>query len=217
MSQRYHVPVVGLVGGVGSGKSAVAAWVAAKRNIIVVDGDRVGHQVLEQPLVKEQIRQRFGDDVFDAGGDVNRKKLAERVFGPLPEHRQARAGLEQISHPRIEEVFRGTIADAESSLNTEAVVLDAAVLLEAGWDGLCDAIVFIDTPEETRTQRVQSNRGWSETELTQREASQLSLDSKRSRADFVISNVADVADAGKQLEQRLIQIIDQHPRQPPGN
>lgn len=217
MSDRYHVPVIGLVGGVGSGKSSVAKWVASKRNIVVVDGDRVGHQVLKQTVTKQKIRQRFGDDVFDADGEVSRKKLAEIVFGPSPEQQQARIDLEQITHPQIKEVFRGTIADAATSLTSEAVVLDAAVLLEAGWEEMCDAVVFVYTPLETRMQRVRDNRGWSEAELSQREASQLSLESKRSRADFVISNTADIAAAGKQLEQQLNQIIDQHPRRPAGD
>ena len=69
------------------------AWVAAKRNIIVLDGDQAGHQALKQSVVKEQIRQRFGSDVFNADGEVNRKKLAEKVFGSSAEQQQARQAV----------------------------------------------------------------------------------------------------------------------------
>jgi dephospho-CoA kinase len=80
-------------------------------------------------------------------------------------------------------------------------VLDAAVLLEAGWNDLCDVVVFIDTPQADRIARVQAGRGWSAAELAKREASQWPLPRKRAAADAVLDNSNDVDHAARQLEQ----------------
>ena len=81
MSPRRFVPVIGLVGGVGSGKSALAHLLSAKRNIVIIDGDEIGHLVLNDRCVKDQIRLRFGATVFDTQGEVNRTALGHEVFG----------------------------------------------------------------------------------------------------------------------------------------
>ena len=215
MSRRRQFPVIGLVGGVGSGKSAVAGWLSSRRNVIVIDGDEVGRRLLALPEVKEQIRERFGGEVFDGHGEVVRAKLAREVFGTSASHKEARTDLERILHPRIEQSFRGTISAAETSNRVEAVVLDAAVLLEAGWGSLCDFVVFIDTPAELRLRWVREGRGWDQADLERRESCQLSLKLKRSRADYVIPNTGAIAHAGKQLEQLATQYSERQQRQRP--
>lgn len=202
----HSIPVIGLVGGIGSGKSAVARWVAERRNTPVIDGDAAGHQALLLPEVTSQIRKHFGTEVFDDAGLVDRSALAKLVFGAGDSHRQAKETLESIVHPVIRRVISETIDNLRTSNSPpEAILLDAAVLLEAGWENVCSAVVFIDTPFEQRRQRVAS-RGWSADELEKREASQLPLSEKRSRADFVVPNDAELERAGKQLEEIVIQL-----------
>lgn len=202
------VPVIGLVGGIGSGKSSLACWLAARRNVLVADGDEAGHRALEESSVKQQIRQRFGDTVFDEKGEVSRAALGRLVFGSTVEARRARSDLEGIVHPRIRETFRGLIREARASGDVEAVILDAAVLLEAKWDELCDAVVFVDAPYSQRLQRVAENRGWDERELALRESSQLPLDVKRTAADATIKNSDTVDRAGAHLEHIFERIIN---------
>lgn len=209
MTQQKQVPIIGLVGGIGSGKSAVAAWVAKKHSVVVIDADQIGHQTLQQPVVQQKIRQQFGETVFDNSGNIDRSILAQKVFGSLPEHQQLRTTLEQIVHPEIEKIIQGTISEAFASKTTDAIFLDAAILFETHWNKLCDAVVFVDTPFEQRLQRVQENRQWTTEELRKRESNQLDIELKRNHADFTISNDNHLEHAGQQLEQLMQQLMAQ--------
>jgi dephospho-CoA kinase len=146
-------------------------------------------------------------DVFVAEGLVRRECIAREVFGADETHREAKRDLENIVHPVIREDLRRQIDDTRQSA-VDVVLLDAAVLLEAEWNPLCDAIVFLDTPIEQRRARVQASRGWSADELARREESQLPLVEKRAVADFVVDNSGSLDEAGEQLlrilRERLI-------------
>jgi dephospho-CoA kinase len=207
VSDHNHVPVVGVVGGIGSGKSAVCRLLAESRGKVVINGDEIGHQVLKITSVQDQIRQRFGNSVFSGPGEINRGALGRKVFGPSEKHRRARAELESIVHPKIREGIIREIAQARSQGGVEAVLLDAAVLLEAKWDDLCDAVVFVDVPESLRLDRVMRSRGWTEEDFRKREASQRSLAVKKARADGVVDNSGTVEDAAARLEQFVQQLI----------
>ena len=193
-----RIPLIGVVGGIGSGKSAVAREVAALANVHVIDADRLGHEALLDSDVKLALRRQFGEAIFDETGEVHRSSLARCVFGDGESHRAARHSLEQIVHPEIARRITDEIARAEAS-GDDAVLLDAAVLIEAGWRRLCDAVIFIDAPEGLRLKRVQQRSGWSLEELRRREASQLSLPEKRRQCDAVISNATDVRESGQQF------------------
>ena len=194
---------MGLIGGVGSGKSSVARRFQAISHcpVVVIDADQLGHQVLQLPTVKEQLLQRFGSTIFDSQGDITRSSLGRLVFGEDATVRQARHDLEAIMHPEIRKLAEQSIRDLRRQQQVELIVLDAAVLLEAGWQDACDLVVFVDTPEADRIARVQANRGWSAEELAKREPSQWPLPRKRAAADVVIDNSKDVDDAARQLEQ----------------
>ncbi len=196
------IPVIGVVGGIGSGKSAVANWVAAHADVAVIDADKLGHDALKSTAVKDALLHRFGSGVFGADGFIDRSVLAKHVFGNNPEQFASRHDLEQIVHP---EIGRRISADVVLATNNcrAAVLLDAAILLEAGWRELCDLVVFVDTPDAIRLSRVQKNRNWTEDELQRRESSQWSLDRKRQEADVVIINDRDLDYAGGQLLEFL--------------
>ena len=195
-----RVPVIGLVGGVGCGKSHLARLLHEKYPIEIVEGDNAGHQVLTDPRVKESLREAFGEVVFASTGEVNRTQISRLVFGSEPQQQAARKKLEQIVHPRISEILARQVALARSRPDVEAVILDAAILLEAGWRHICDAVVFIDTPLEKRLERVTKSRGWSRDELRLREESQFPLERKRKEADHVVDNSGDVQVALSQLD-----------------
>jgi dephospho-CoA kinase len=186
------IPVIGLIGGIGGGKSAAAA-VMAERGAVVIDADAVGHEVLDRPAIQKRLVDRFGSEIVaargagaEAGPRVDRRALGKIVFADA----SARRDLEAIVHPPMIEDFKRTIDEAQRSGSATIVVLDAAVLLEAGWDHSCDLVVFVDAPRADRLARVERTRGWSRANLQAREAAQLSCDAKRERSDYVLPNVA---------------------------
>jgi len=184
------VPVLGLIGGIGSGKSAVAALLAAC-GAAVIDADGVGHELLAVPEVREQIVDRFGESVLDrkraahAGvRQIDRSALGAIVFA----NPERRCELEAILHPRMRDRFRREIERLAAQGQARMIVLDAAILLEAGWDDLCDRVVFVDASRSVRCQRVANQRGWTLAEFESREAAQWPYDRKRGRADIVLAN-----------------------------
>lgn len=176
--------VLGLVGGVSSGKSLVAECFR-DLGALVLNGDKAGHEVLTKPAVIEQLRQRWGDRILNADGSVSRRAVAKIVFAP--DAAAELKFLEGISHPRIEARFREAIEAARKAGNVQAVVLDAALLFDGGWDKLCDVVIFVSVPRELRLKRALA-RGWTEADLIAREAVQLPLDEKRHRSGYVIDN-----------------------------
>lgn len=207
-----RVPVIGLVGGIGSGKSHLARLLREKHPVEIVEGDAAGHLVLQESSVKEHLRKVFGDGVFTPEGEVDRRRIQGLVFGPAPEHKAALKKLEEVVHPRITEILTRQVAHAQADPDVEAVILDAALLLEAGWRDLCDAVVFIDAPFEQRLARVMHSRGWSREELKFREESQFPVERKRKEAEYVVGNSGDGQAALSQLEEVYFRVLSRgHP------
>ncbi len=176
--------VIGLVGGIASGKSLVAKSFS-ELGAIVLDADKVGHQVLHESAVKKQIQEIWGDKVFNRG-EVDRSAIAAIVFNPETGPAEL-AKLEDIVHPVIKVRLNERLTALKQRADLPAVILDAAVMFKAGWDKLCDRIVFVDAPDWMRTERT-IKRGWSKGELERRESQQMSLNEKRSRATDIIDN-----------------------------
>lgn len=198
MATSGNCPVLGLVGGVGSGKSSLAHRLANRFGAALIDGDAAGHRALLDSSVLEQLRRHFGDQIFHADGSVNRSVLAQRVFGPTSEHEEARQVLEQLTHPRIRAEIEAAIEQAREA-DLPFVLLDAAILLETGWRELCDYIVFVDASEDNRRDRAIA-RGWTSQQWQQREAAQLSLEEKRRSANLVVDNNGTLEEAMHDLK-----------------
>lgn len=177
--------IVGIVGGVASGKSFVSQRLEALGGRLI-DADRLGHDVLKDPQVKAALVSRWGDAIVDDQGDIDRKAVAGLVFAAPPQGPQELAFLEATTHPRIAERIAQAI-DQRAQQNVSVVVLDAAVLLKAGWDRFCNRILFVDVPRQLRLERALA-RGWDQNEFATREAAQEPLASKRAEADWVIDN-----------------------------
>jgi dephospho-CoA kinase len=191
-------PVIGLVGGIGAGKST-AALCFERRGGVVIDADVFGHRALEQPNIIRKIVERWGDRVIKADGTLDRRAIARIVFA----NQEERNALEGIVFPYIGERCKQEIASAQNDPIIRFVVLDAAVMLEAGWNEIADWIVYLDAPREIRLARVASRSGWTDQDLTARESAQLPLEVKKARADAVLANAAGSEELQLQVDRLL--------------
>lgn len=180
------VPVIGILGGISAGKSLAACALAAE-GARVVDADHIGHAVLREAEVVEALVRRFGPEIRNVRGGVDRMKLAKLVFADA----ESLAFLNALTHPRIRQGVAKAVEEAVSQ-GAPAVVIDAALLLEhnLGADR-CTHLLFVDVPEAARRRRAAEARGWTEDEHRRRESSQWPLPRKRAAADVVIENAGD--------------------------
>lgn len=194
---RDGVVLIGLAGGIGSGKSRVAREFAAL-GCAVSDSDADSRAALERPEVVQTLREWWGDGVFAAGGGLDRSAIARVVFSSDSE----RARLEGLVHPLVHEARERVVRRARAE-GVRAVVVDAPLLFEAGIDAECDVVVFVDCPLAERVRRVVEGRGWAPGELERREKAQMPLDVKRSRSDYVVTN-----DGRAPLGPRVREVLD---------
>ncbi len=198
--------VIGLAGGIGSGKSEVARALA-ERGCLVFDSDREAKLALDRPDVREELVRWWGAEILGADGRVERGKVAEIIFGDAAQ----RARLEALVHPLVKRTRGAMIAQVDAS-RIPAVIVDAPLLYEAGLDKECDAVVFVDAPREQRLARVHATRGWDPSELDRREKAQLPLEEKRQRADVLIRNDAGVDALRRAAGEALDRILAAHRR-----
>lgn len=186
--------LVGLTGGIGSGKSTVAALLAG-RGATVIDADALARAaVVKGTDAHRRIVDRFGTHVLQSDGELDRGKLAGIVF----RDDDARAALDAIVHP---EVMRA-IADRIESLkeSDQVVVLDVPLLVEIGGGEGLDLVVVVDAPEEVRVRRLVEARAMSAEDVRARMAVQASTEQRRALADVVVENAGSVAELEAQVD-----------------
>lgn len=176
-------PIIGLCGGIGAGKSRVAA-VFQELGCLVVSSDQVNHEVLKRASVLRRLREWWGPDVVTPTGEPDRARIAEVVFSD-PRQRER---LERLVHPLILRRQAAMIRAVRNNSSIKAIVIDSPLLFESQLDRQCDTIVFVDAPEPVRRERVQGERGWGNEELRRRESLQMPLAQKRSKAAFLVNN-----------------------------
>jgi dephospho-CoA kinase len=198
MSSQKSTIVVGISGGIGSGKSFVAGLLK-DLGTQVFDADRAGHDVLCESKVKELLCQRWGNQICGSNGEVDRQAVARIVFGCDDNAVTELRFLQSISHPRIQHALEKFVETFQVTGNSTSIVVDAALLFEAGWDQCCDKVIFVDCSESVRWQRCRE-RGWSDKEIIQRQASQIELHEKRRRSDLVLDNSGTKENTLKQLQ-----------------
>ncbi len=194
--------VIGLAGGIGSGKSEVGR-ILAGLGCVVIDSDREAREALDRPEIRATLVQWWGDKVLSPDGRINRHAVAEIVFGDASQ----RERLERLVHP-IVRTARAEIRRRAEAAGARAVVVDAPLLFEAGVDQECDTVLFVDAPRDVRLERVRRTRNWDEAELDRREAAQLPLEEKRRRSASVVVNDGSLEALTPRVKEALKQILD---------
>jgi len=175
--------VVGLLGGVASGKSMVAGFLA-ELGARVIDADKIAGRALRTPHICAQLRQHWGDAPFDSAGNPDPARIAALVFSD-PDKLHI---LNQLVHPPTRAAMRDELDAALRERTLPMAVIDAPLLVEAGLEAWCDKLIFVAATAAQRIQRAAAERHWDENEIRRRETHQDTLARKRSIADIVIKN-----------------------------
>lgn len=195
-------PILGIVGGIASGKSFVAG-ILRSLGCFVIDSDLIAHAVYQRNDVIRALRGWYGEAAFDPAGNVDRRAIGARVFRDGAERRR----LESLVHPLIDEHRQTLMREHATDASVRAFVWDSPLLIEVGLHRQCDALLFIDTPLAVRLERVRATRGWDAGELDRREQSQLPLESKRQLASESVRGDLDESALRTELERLLERLI----------
>ena len=174
--------VIGLTGGIGSGKSTVSQFLA-ELGAVIVDADKVGHDALENPEIRQEIIATFGERVLNPGGDIDRSRLGKIVFDDA----EALGRLNRIMHPRIHDIIKAQLEDYRKQ-GVPVVVLEAPLLVEAGWTSTVDGVWVTVAAESTVLKRLGERGELSEPESLARIRSQISPAERIKNADVIINN-----------------------------
>jgi dephospho-CoA kinase len=195
-------PVIGLIGGIGSGKSTIARQFASL-GCAVIDSDAVAHEVLQTPEVKDLLRDWLGPAIFRDDGSVSRRAVAARIFN----NPESTTRLNQIIHPRVAHHRESAMAQFLADPSVIGIIWDTPLLLETALNQHCDAVVFVNAPHNQRLSRIIATRGWSPEELDRREKLQIPLDKKADIADYCVDNSGDETSSLRQVQRVLSQIL----------
>lgn len=197
-------PVIGILGGIGSGKSTVAVEFA-KLGCAVIDADKIAHQLLDQSDVRQQIVGLFGEGILDSAEKIDRKKLAKIVFT----NAQRLSSLNKIIHPLVLKRVQELIGLYKHRVEVKAIVLDMPLLAEVGWDKRCDKLIFVDCRRQIRIDRMKKLGVFDEDQIKIRENFQISLDKKAGLADNTIDNNSDFSALVRQVANIFSHITDE--------
>ena len=174
--------VIGITGEPGAGKSALARQLGAL-GAVVIDVDKLGHELLESPRMKRDLAAAFGDDILSSEGEIDRRALAEKAFS----NAESTAKLNRVVHPKLASRTRALVAK-----HLPFVVIDAGLLHELGIGDLCTTAIYMKASREARTARV-AERGWDDAELLRRETALGNADARRKACQLAVDNTGDPA------------------------
>jgi len=194
MGEQQKKPIIGILGGMCSGKSTVSAEFG-KLGCAVINADQIAHQLLDDKGVQTKVIRVFGKEILDDKGKISRAELADRVFGDPGKLKQ----LTGIIHPLVLAEVEQLMARYKQEPAVKAIVLDIPLLVEVGWEKKCDFLIFVDCKPTLRLERARKTGIFDADMLKVRENLQISLDKKKRIADNVIDNNSDLSGLSKQI------------------
>lgn len=205
MAKYKKIRVLGITGGVGAGKSTVLAYLKERYGAQVILCDDAA-RMLQEPGERcyQEMKNLFGPDSLQEDGRFDRQYLAQKVFAD----KKLLEALNHIVHPAVKQYVREKIETAENGADSvehpSLLVIEAALLLEDGYEALCDEIWYIAASEEVRSKRLKSSRGYSDERITQMMANQKPDDFFRKHCEFTVDNSSDcVENTYEQIDKGL--------------
>ena len=187
--------VIGLTGGIGTGKSEVSR-ILRDLGATVINADHVGHEAYTpQSQMWREVVAAFGEGILQPSGEIDRKRLGDIVFNEPG----AMAKLNSIMHPRMAEMIRRQIEELREQ-DVKLVVLEAALMVEAGWSSMVDELWVTYAPEELVLERLRQRNNMSDEEIRSRISSQLPFEERARYARMVVHNSGSVAELREKVE-----------------
>jgi dephospho-CoA kinase len=180
-------PIIGILGGIGSG-----------------DADKIAHEILEQPDVREQVLCLFGEGILEDSGKIDRSSLADIVFADG----EKLSTLNNIIHPLVLARVEQLISRYRKDPATRAIVLDMPLLVEIGWEKMCDRLIFVECREQLRLKRAKKIGFFEKNRVKIRENFQISLDKKVRIAENTVENNSDLSDLARQVADIFSFVVD---------
>jgi dephospho-CoA kinase len=196
-------PIIGILGGVGSGKSTVAAEFV-KLGCKKIDADEIAHELLDEPVVKEQVVSSLGKAILNSAGKIDRKKLADIAFVDC----NKLSALNKIIHPYVFKRAEELIKQYSRQNQVKAIVIDMPLLVEVGWDKRCDRLIFVDCKQQLRAARAKKLGFFNKNQHKIRENFQISLDKKAGISDNIIDNNSGFSALTGQVTNIFSHIVD---------
>lgn len=194
--------VYGITGGAGTGKSEVIKMLQQNFGGCVIMSDEVAKELMQKGNISYQlIVEYFGRDILMDDGEIDRKKLADHVFN----NKEALEKLNSMTHPYVKDEIRKLIAEAEASGECRFVALESAILLECGYEDICDEFWYVYTKPEIRRQRMKETRNYSDEKVDSVMRNQQPDEVFFEQCSFVIKNNTTLSDVYAQLKKKLDQ------------
>lgn len=194
--------VYGITGGAGTGKSEVIKMLQENFGGCVIISDEVARELMQKGNISYQlIVEYFGRDILMDDGEIDRKKLADHVFN----NKEALEKLNSMTHPYVKDEIRKLIAEAEASGECRFVALESAILLECGYEDICDEFWYVYTKPEIRRQRMKETRNYSDEKVDSVMRNQQPDEVFFEQCSFVIKNNTTLSDVYAQLKEKLDQ------------
>lgn len=192
--------VYGITGGAGTGKSEVIKMLQENFGGCVIMSDEVARELMQKGNISYQlIVEYFGRDILMDDGEIDRKKLADHVFN----NKEALEKLNSMTHPYVKDEIRKLIAEAEASGECRFVALESAILLECGYEDICDEFWYVYTKPEIRRQRMKETRNYSDEKVDSVMRNQQPDEVFFEQCSFVIENNTTLSDVYDQLKEKL--------------
>ncbi|WP_314396176.1 dephospho-CoA kinase [Leptotrichia shahii] len=201
--------VIGLTGGIGTGKSTVSQ-ILRNKGFSVIDLDVISHKVIEFPSVVEKIVRNFGKEVLENNNDGNRTVSREKLGKIIFSNREKRFTLNSIMHPEILRIMQKKILKCKSKNEKEnkIIFVEIQLLFEVQWEKEFDYILLVAAKRDIQVRRVLERDKRSEKEAWDIINSQMSLDEKRGKSDFVIENDGNIDDLNRKVD-KFLKILEQ--------
>lgn len=192
--------LIGITGGVGAGKSEILRFIKQHYYCKIYMADEVAHK-LQEPGENcyEKLRALLGDGVLSSDGSIDKGKMAARIFLD----KDVLLKVNAIVHPAVREYLEVAVKEAAEDGETELFFIEAALLIENGYNDFVDEMWYIHAGDEIRRERLKSSRGYDDERISRIMASQLSEDRFRESSDFILDNSGDLSEAYSLIRKRL--------------